>query len=323
MRYFRVLAIDGGGIRGVIPATWLGRIAAHLSTPIVDKIDLIVGTSTGSILASAVALGKDIAECSCLYEQFGSTIFPRRFLEKNGWLNFGRVIGPEYADHPLEVALQRFFSIGTTLEECKKPTVIVSYDVLRRTMFLLKSYDPSTSGIPVWEACKASSSAPTYFPAHILTHQDMERPLIDGGVFANNPSILALSEAIRLQGKTSIRDLQQDTRIVMISLGTGSLQRRISIVQAREWGAIAWLKPILDVMFDSSSEHSHFCAHHILTGENYVRVQVDLDDVNDDMDDASEENINALKNLAEAHFDSVDGQAKLDRIIGLLEAAPA
>ncbi len=318
MKRFKVLAIDGGGIRGVIPAVWLTHIASQISGRLVDKFDLIVGTSTGSILSAAVALGKNIEECSGLYDQFGPTIFPRRFLEKNGWRNFGSVLGPEYSDKPLESALQRFFSIGTKLVHCEKPTVIVSYDVFMRAMFLLKSYDDSTSDIPVWEACKASSSAPTYFPAHILKYQQISRPLIDGGVFANNPSILALSEAIRLQEKGSIREFQQDTRIVLISLGTGSLQRRISIQNALEWGALAWLKPILDVMSDGSSEHAHFCAHHILTDENYVRLQVDLEGVNDDMDDASAENINALRNVATGLFSSTDGEAKLERILRLL-----
>jgi len=319
MKPFRVLSIDGGGIRGVIPATWLVHIQRKLGKPLYEYFDLIAGTSTGSILGAAVALGKDIEDCYRLYDQFGPTIFPRRFTEKNGWTFFGRATGPEYFEAPLADALQRLFAIDTALNDCKRRFIAVSYDVFQRNMFLMKSYDEATSQIAVWEACKASSSAPTYFPAHILCHDGARRPLIDGGVFANNPAVLAVSEAIQIVGKQSIRDLQSEYKIVMISLGTGSMQRPVSITNATAWGAINWIKPFLDVTFDSSSELSHFCAHHLLTKVNYVRLQVDLQGVNDDMDDASEDNINALKSVASSLFVTTDGQEKLERIISLLE----
>ena len=320
MKTFRVLTIDGGGIRGVIPAKWLEKIESRLDKKIYESFDMVVGTSTGSILCAAVSLGKDIKQSSELYNQFGNVIFPKQEVKaKFGWFNEVRTLTePEYPEIPLAETLQKFFAIDTKLSACKIPTVIISYDVFRRHMFLMKSYDAHTDSIPVWEACKASSSAPTYFPAHILKHSGTDRPLIDGGVFANNPTIMAVSEAIRLKNKNSIRQLQEDTRIQVVSLGTGNLQRPISIDQAVSWGSLSWIKPIIDVMYDSSSEHSHFCAHHILTDENYVRLQVDLNGVNDNMDDGSAENINELRNLADGLFDTTDGQAKLDRIVEML-----
>lgn len=318
MKKFRILAIDGGGIRGVIPAVWLAGLAKKLPDPLAGNFDLIVGTSTGSILATAIGLGKNVESCVDLYNTFGNKIFPRKFFDKNGWSFVSKWIEPTYSDQPLADALQRLFSIDATLAQCTRPTMIVSYDVLGRNMYLMKSYDKSTSSIPVWEACKSSSSAPTYFPAHILKHDNAQRPLIDGGVFANNPSILAISEAVRINKRESLRDFHLDGQIALVSLGTGSLQRRIHPEDARTWGPVQWVRPLLDVMFDGSSELSHFCAHHILTSKNYVRMQVDLNGVNDDMDDASTDNIEALKTVALSLLDSPEGSEKVDQIVALL-----
>jgi patatin-like phospholipase/acyl hydrolase len=186
-------------------------------------------------------------------------------------------------------------------------------------MFLLRSYEEETAAVPLWEACKASSSAPTYFPAHILEHAHAERPLIDGGVIANNPSMLAISEAIRLKDCESMREFHKQNEVVLVSLGTGSLQRKIKPTDAKSWGAIHWIRPLIDVLFDGTAELSNYCANQLVSPKNYVRLQVDLHGVNDDMDDASIENIGLLKTLASHYASSDDGKRNFEKIVSLLK----
>jgi patatin-like phospholipase/acyl hydrolase len=320
MEKFKILAIDGGGIRGVIPTIWVSKISDRLGGKDLHKhFDLIIGTSTGSIVAGAVAMNKDIAACLALYEGFGPKIFPRTLYDTNAWTLWERFIRPTYSDEPLGDALKQLFAIDSKLHECKTNTAIVSYDVFNRSMFLLRSYDEVTREVPIWEACKASSSAPTYFPAHVLGAAHAERPLIDGGVIANNPSMLGVAEAIRLSECQSLREFHRQNEIVLISLGTGSLQRKIKPSDAKSWGAMHWVRPLIDVLFDGTSELSNFCAAQMISPKNYARLQVDLYGVNDDMDDASLENIDLLKTLATHYADSDDGKAKLDKVADLLQ----
>ncbi|MDX0658344.1 hypothetical protein GOD21_15085 [Sinorhizobium medicae] len=314
---FTVLSIDGGGIRGVIPAVWMAEIMSRLGNPRPEEVfDLVVGTSTGSIIASALSLDMKIEDCISLYDEFGPVIFSKESLGYyDKWHFFFK---PQYPDTNLENMLKQVFSVGTCLKEANVKLLIPSYDTFSRRIFLFRSYSDETREAKVWEACKASSSAPTYFPAHIQEIDGVHRPLIDGGVFANNPAMLGLSEAISILGKDSASELENERKLVLISLGTGSLERKIEAADAKTWGPIQWVRPLIDVLFDGTAELSHMCAQQILTSHNYVRMQVSLTGVNDDMDDASLENLEKLKTVAKDHLARDDGATQLERIINLL-----
>jgi uncharacterized protein len=321
---YRILSIDGGGIRGIIPAIWLSRLQKDLDKPLKEYFDLIVGTSTGAIIAASVALGKDIEQCVKLYEDHGTRIFPRRTVESIGWglpIKIQNLLfGPAYDEEPLGTALRELFAADTKLQAAKRRLLIPCYDAFNRQMFLMKSYEDDSSEIPVWEACKSSCSAPSYFPAHVLDHGGAKRPLVDGGVLANNPSMLAVAEALQISRKKGIRDFQKDAHFSMISLGTGNLVRKITIDEAKIWGAIQWLRPIIDVLFDASAEVAHHCARQIISPGNYERLQVELHGANDDMDDASESNVNALKALAISALEKDGSKEVYDNIRKLVVA---
>lgn len=317
---FKILSIDGGGVRGVIPAVWLAAIFEKLDKKPEDCFDLVVGTSTGAIIAAALCNGINISSSIELYEEFGPRIFPDRLLGNGaGWSFWDKLFRPTYEANNLESALKELFGSPKTMGESKIKLIIPTYDAFMRNIFLIKSYEPTHADMPVWEACKASSSAPTYFPAHIYTSSGVQRPLIDGGVFANNPSMLALSEAIEILGGESFAALEPTTKIVLISIGTGSLQRKIEVSQALKWGPVQWVRPLIDVLFDGTSELSHVCAKQILKPSRYVRMQVDLHGVSDDMDDASPENLNKLKAIALGHLAGQGGD-DLQRIVELIDS---
>ena len=168
---FRVLSIDGGGIRGIIPAHWLDRLRQRLKTnKLSEHFDLIVGTSTGSLLSAAIAFdyprGDQDIRLSSIYKKNGKRIFEKRDVSEYLW-NFP-YLSPQYDADDLGACLREVFSEGAFLSDSPSKLCITSYDVFSRNPYIMRSYSESGASIKLWEACKASCSAPTYFfrPSH-------------------------------------------------------------------------------------------------------------------------------------------------------------
>ncbi|MCA9299401.1 MAG: patatin-like phospholipase family protein, partial [Phycisphaerales bacterium] len=243
---FRILALDGGGIRGVMTAYWLTQLEKRLGGATADHFDLIAGTSTGSILACALGMripAKDIVE---LYRMKGREIFPAT--AERLWDRFGRtftqgISAPKYSDEGLEQSLRSCFGDAVLGDIGARPRVMVTtYNTITRQAMVMKSWREEYAQVPLWEAAKASSSAPTYFPAHVTNVMGATMPLVDGGVVANNPTACAIAEAVKLHG-----DALPLSRLVVGSFGTGESTRPISVRQSREWGAAEWAVPVISV----------------------------------------------------------------------------
>lgn len=318
----KILSLDGGGVRGVITATWLNELQKQVQNPngIGNSFDYIAGTSTGSILAAALALGLQPDAIIKLYKENGDEIFPGR-LERL-WDRFTRTFAegfsaPKYSDTGLEGVLKRVFG-NKKLGELTIPTLIVSYDTIQRKPIVFKSWKEEHKDLLVWEVCKASSSAPTYFPAHIMEVEGQKRALIDGGVVANNPAACILAEVTRLTS-TNAKNATSLNRIFLASLGTGQLTRKIDESSARKWGAIQWAIPIIDVLFDGSTDAVDYIVNNILDNGHYARLQVDLTPGKgmDELDDASLTNLNALEGTAREHIQK-EGKMTFDGLVALL-----
>lgn len=201
--YRRILSIDGGGILGTFPASFLAGLEEHLDKPIGQYFDLIAGTSTGGIIAIALALGHRAATIRDLYVERGAHIFGQ---DKNLiplhrlWRYFRRIVRSKYDQDCLRNELAGVF------QECKLGDAI--------TRLLIPSWNPDARTVYIYKTAHherlrndykalavdvalATSAAPTYFPQHVTT--DSVR-LIDGGIWANNPTGLAVVEAIGLLG---------------------------------------------------------------------------------------------------------------------------
>ncbi|HEY4789248.1 MAG TPA: patatin-like phospholipase family protein, partial [Bacteroidales bacterium] len=212
MGTFRILSIDGGGMRGIIPLQILKRIELLTGKPIYNSFDLIAGTSTGGLLACAMTLTTKesgerlytLDELENIYLQHGRTIFPKRFLKKPKALFF-----PKYSHKGLESILEKYLK-DFRIDDCVKPILVSSYDIKNNIPFYFRSRDiypisPSYSvnkNYKLKDVCRATSAAPTYFPTHYMRCHSIEtdemryRNLIDGGVFVNNPALLSVLEAI-------------------------------------------------------------------------------------------------------------------------------
>lgn len=318
---YRLLTLDGGGIRGLISALWLQRLEQELGSPLREHFDLIAGTSTGSILACGVATGIPSSEMVQLYRKHGHEIFPT--LPSRLWSRVGRVFeqgmsAPKYPEDGLAGVLRHVFGdarVGDVPE--RNALVVPTYNTLSREAVVIKSMNPAHRNLLLWEVAKASSSAPTYFPAHVLDMGTHRAPLIDGGVVANNPTACAIAEAVRINGDREDGCKLED--FIVASFGTGQSTRPIDAVESREWGALEWAIPIIDVLMDGAADATDYVASYLIAKDRYFRIQTRLDTAYDDIDRADETNLNALANQAQTYLDR-EGARKLEQLAKLLLA---
>lgn len=308
----KILAIDGAGIRGIIPAVILTEIQKRLGTDLWRSFDLIAGTSTGGIIALGIGTdckqGQPYApgELVKLYVNNGPAIFKKSFLTPER-----EFVHPKYAPDSLEAALTNFFQ-DTEFQTARTPLLISSYDLQGQLPFFFKSHriaaDPNYNW-KVREIARATSAAPTYFPPFHLARGSDDYALVDGGVYVNNPSMAAYAEA-----RTIYRDA---TRFTIVSVGTGDRQDQISYATAAEWGLLGWARQIAPVLMDSVSEAVDFELNS-LPGCTYYRLQIPhLQEASSDMDNVTPENLGNLQSVAEAYVESQS--ALLDTICSELK----
>ncbi len=325
---FKLLSIDGGGIRGIVPAKILAEIERRTGKRISSLFNLIAGTSTGGILAAGLALPKPntkepkytAEDLIKIYRERGREIFYEPFIEKV--MKLDDISRPKYSSAGRDQVLKEYFG-DTPLQDAITEVLVTSYDIqLRAPVFFTSQtnkeernnryYRKISSGFTMHQAAMATSAAPTYFKPHKVEasseHETQKRgfyALVDGGVFANNPTSLALMEAIidsKKPGKTPL-ELKD---ILVVSLGTGSLTRRYDYEKAANWGLVGWVQPLLNITLDGSSESVAVQLEQLLPRAQdrppqYYRFQafLDLGKGLDDMDNAEAPNIKNLEKLAE------------------------
>jgi predicted acylesterase/phospholipase RssA len=289
----KVLAIDGGGIRGLIPALVLEEIEHRTGRPAAELFDLVAGTSTGAIITCALTRPQPMpaARIAEIYEQEGPEIFDRSSLQII--TSVGGLIDERYDARGLVTSLRRHLG-DARLSEATVAVLITTYDLERRQALVLRRDED----VAMVDAAHASSAAPTYFePLHLG-----DRTLIDGGVFAINPSVLAYAEA---GGELE----------VLCSLGTGQHTRPLPFEEVKDWGALDWARPIIDVVFDGSADAVDAQLERLIA-DRYIRLQTRLDEASDDLDDASPENLAALRREAEQLI--AERTDDIDRLCSLL-----
>lgn len=297
----KILSIDGGGIRGIIPALILAEIEKRTGKPVAKMFDLIAGTSTGGILTMALtrpgARGKPrftAERVVDLYEKEGKRIFSRSIWHRIHAV--GNLLEEKYPSKGLEKVLKEYLG-ATRLKDSLTETLVTAYEIEDRVPWFFARHKarkrPGTHDFPMTQVAHATSAAPTYFePVKIQTKNGRdEYALIDGGVFANNPAMCAYVEARTLHPKSK--------DFLVLSLGTGELTRPLPYKQVKGWGLANWAQPILNVVFDGMSDTADYQLKQLLRSNRYYRFQTTLTKGSDDMDDASRGNLAVLKSLAE------------------------
>lgn len=258
-----ILAIDGGGMKGIISSIVLMHLEEYLKeyskdkdAGIVDYFDIVAGTSTGSILTALLLCPDEHGrpkyhpeDALKLYISRGKDLFRKRSFYPVNTL-FG-LYKSKYTNRYFKEELNKFFG-ELQISRLLKPCMIITYDMeTRKTLFLNSiscKQDPSREML-VKDAVLASCSAPTYFPP-VRAEYGMYREhcLIDGGVSANNPAMSALIEALKLPIVKDLRDTY------VFSLGNAMTQKNYSCGNTAKWGIVKFALPLISIFMESSEE---------------------------------------------------------------------
>ena len=273
MAKYRVLSLDGGGLRGLITARLLDRLNSHPEiVGWIDSVDLYVGTSTGGILALGLATGISPNVICDLYKSKGKKIF-----DDSIWDNIrdlGKTVGADYSNKNLKTELKKIFG-DKKLKDVGKKVAIPTFDLDNEAAAAMRTWKPkifhnfkgpdSDGEALVANVALYTSSAPTYFPS--------ADGYIDGGVYANNPGIVAIAQAISKKNQPAERASLDE--VVMLSLGTGVSLTYIK-GQALDWGYAQWVKPLINVLMDGVAGISDYQAQQLLD-DRYHRLQIVFD----------------------------------------------
>lgn len=319
MSKYRVLSLDGGGIRGIVTVILLERLSKELAGWL-DKVQLVAGTSTGGLLALGLANGVTLATMHELYVKKGIEVFQDTALDD--LLDLGKLVGADYSIGGLEKNVKEILGEATTLKD------------LARAKVLITAFDLDNSDDPAWQPTAArtwkpkifhsfhgensdehrvawkvglyTSAAPTYFPT--------VDGYVDGGVFAPNPAMCALAQT---QDKRYGPPARLDD-VVLLSLGTGTNLQWVAGA-VKDWGYAQWAKPLVSLMLDGTAGVADYQCKQIL-GDRYHRLapvfpantKIDMDDV-DQMETmiefAAEVDLSETVQWLEANWRSEGGQS--------------
>lgn len=341
MKKIRILSLDGGGIRGILPGTILTYLEEQIqkktgnkSASIGEYFDLIAGTSTGGILSLIYLCPDDhgkhkftAKEALDIYLEKGDEIFDVKLGKKIQSL--GGLSDEKYSEQVIEKTLLDYFG-DQTLNQALKPCLITSYDIQNRKAHFFSSLDASSVVYNYYlrDIARATSAAPTYFePANITSMYGTPKTLIDGGLFANNPALCAYSEARNIDFSNILNDPEKPDKpsakhMFIVSIGTGEVKTPYTFDAFKNAGMAKWIKPIIDIMMSGNSETVNYQLKQIYNtldendSKDYYRLQPQLIHAESAMDKASPENLKALHDDGLASVEHY--KTELDDIINKL-----
>lgn len=265
MAPYRIISMDGGGIRGILTARILERIDEILPG-FLSSVDLFAGTSTGGLLALGLASGMTPGHLRELYAKFADRVFADSLLDQ--LKDLGNLIGAEYSIGPLKEVLTEFFP-NTTLDALGKRVLVATFQLdnegqrpdgvrVWKMKFFHNYPGPDSDGKElVVDVGMRTSVAPSYFPVY--------QGYIDGGVAASNPAMCALAQA--LDKRTANQRLED---IMVLSMGTGFNPHYLPIKDA-DWGLAQWAPHMLNIMLEGDQGLVDFQCRQVLE-KHYFRM---------------------------------------------------
>jgi len=309
-----VLSIDGGGIRGIIPAAILAYLEEKIQKVTEDNrirlanyIDFVAGTSTGSIIGAMMLLPDknkkfkypqySLDEIKQMYIELGERVFEKKI--KHNIKTLWGIFGPRFPDSNIEQPLLKYMD-HIKMKDLIKPCMFSGYDIDKRQVNFYTNSDESEKycNCYIKDIVRGSTAIPSYFSPAYFKECTNINTIIDGGVFANNPSLAAFIEI----SKTLFREEDFKKRkfntndILIISLGTGDFkQKSYKYSNTKRWGKAQWLMPVIDVLLTSHAEVTNYEMEKIFSSNNsnhnYKRINPPIILGSSNALDASKENL--------------------------------
>lgn len=294
----RILSLDGGGIRGALTLGYLKKMETILREKygqdylLSDHFDLVGGTSTGSIIASALAIGMSVDDIRDLYMKLGGEIFGEKHDFWNP-LQTWKYLKANYDYAKLEESLKEAFgNITLGSGRIKTGLCIVAKRADTNSTWPLinhpggKFYDSNmgrNKNIPLWQAVRASSAAPTYFnPQVIDVGEGTKGAFVDGGVsMANNPALTLLMVAT-LKGFPFHWKMGEDN-LSLISVGTGySVFKKQKDAITESW-MLDWAKQVPDMLMQDANWQNQIIMQWLSSSPTAVEIDMEMGDLKEDL----------------------------------------
>ena len=263
MSRFQILSLDGGGLRGMFSAALLAKLEEKHGVRIADHFDLITGTSTGGLIAIGLGLGMRPRELVKFYTDRGPRVFPRS-LPGHRWLQ--KWVHRKYGSTALRRELQEAFG-DRTLGASQKRLVIPTYDLEHDQVRIFKTPHHERLrtdwSILSWKVAMATAAAPTFLPA---CRDVADCRLIDGGVWANNPAVIGIAEAVSMLGRPLA-----DVHVLTLGTTSDRVKRRSALDTG---GALQWIRrgDVIDVLMRGQSCGATGLAKHLVGCKQVTRI---------------------------------------------------
>ena len=316
-----ILSIDGGGIRGILPARILQEMRRRLdehgdNRPFHEMFDLIAGTSTGALIAlGLVSIDKEgrerfsASDIVDLYKIRGKEIFPPTAM--HSLRTAIQAFRYKYSPEIYERLLYDFFG-DTTIQDAATNLIITSFDTEAMEPHCIKKRDKHKDAYAdhnyyMRDAARASSAAPTFFPPARISPiglGDKKYSLIDGAVFANNPAGLAYVEAQKI--------FPEEKEFVILSLGTGDFKQGYSYEEVHAWGYMEWVNPMKNFPIGSimAAGQSEAVNHQLrrISNVKFFRINIEISGSGFSIDDAGQKNMQSLLGYADQMIKQHDSE---------------
>ncbi len=304
----KILIIDGGGIAGIMPLMVLNYLEQQTRKPISDLFDLFVGTSTGSIIISALNIpnkqGKPKYSANQIIELYRSLSKIAMFssISRKIWTIDG-ILGPRFSGELIHNELIKVTGDNFLFHTLIKKVAITAYNLSASKLVIFKSWDCPEINFPLPGLLSAATATPSFFPPVIFkdTKNGISNTYVDGSLFANNPTFFALSEAYSLCPTAQ--------KYIIVHLGTGGVPAPdLRSSNTENWGDLAWALPAASIFYVSRAED----LRQALDVVKKIFSKGKIEEFNFNLSflspafDISSKNINAIK----AHGDLIISQRK-------------
>lgn len=270
---FKVLSIDGGGIKGLYSARILEHFEERFNCHIADYFDMICGTSTGGLIALGLSLDIPVSLISNLYSRRGKKIFPQRNTIFSSLKQL--LLKSKYDNQELKTALQELFG-DRTLSDSRCLLCIPAFSLTDGRPFIFKYDHPEgrlcrDGKTKYIDIALATSAAPAYLPIVTINQYD-QKQFIDGGVYANNPTLVGVTEALRYFVGTE----KKFKKLMVMSIGSLEPNPGRRFIPKHNRSVIDWNKDLISTFFEGQAGLTNYfvetLSQHSESPFDYLRI---------------------------------------------------